>query len=163
MYTFNPLECPEIISIIVKYLCESDLFRYLDINQAWYDSIRYELFKRLDKYRAEYKQLGLEMEMAEEKGLTDLYFIYLLKVIKYRVMYSGLNIVKMIFVNPSNGFPNGKAPRSLVYKYNYSIDVMYPGLSPEHLYLYITILTELLNYSISYKKYYQTCNLRSIR
>ena len=44
------------------------------------------------------------MEIEKEKGLSLNYFI---KEKKYRVIYSGLNIIKMIFVNSSNGFQNG--------------------------------------------------------
>ncbi|CAI2193326.1 11470_t:CDS:1 [Funneliformis geosporum] len=69
MYTYNPLECPEIISIIVANLSVYDLVNYLDINQAWHDSIRYELFRRLDNYKAEYQQLKVEIEKAKDLSL----------------------------------------------------------------------------------------------
>jgi hypothetical protein len=67
MYTYNPLETPEIIAIILKYVKTRVLRKCYTINKTWQKEVIRELFKRHEFFANEYRNLSNKVILAQKE------------------------------------------------------------------------------------------------
>jgi hypothetical protein len=67
MYTYNPLETPEIIAIILKHVKTRVLRNYYRINKTWQKEVIRELSKRHEFFANEYKNLSDKVDLAQKE------------------------------------------------------------------------------------------------